>query len=158
MNDIIQVRCPLYLLRSTEPCWRCDLPQSVVALGTHSLLDDGEGVGDPDDRLALILLSNIEAMPDAVLEYITQRNPRYVKQYSRTADSTYYANSCDCGANFGDFYLFSEPGGAFFPLSEEEASRITYHRMPFVGELPFQCSFSQGPGDHILAHGREETA
>ncbi|WP_157649298.1 hypothetical protein [Burkholderia ubonensis] len=34
-------------------------------------------------------------------------------------------NHCaECDAKFGDFFIHSEPGGAFFPVSEGEAELI----------------------------------
>lgn len=155
MNDGIQVLDPLFLLISAEACWQCRAPQTVIAIGAHRLIDE---YGEVGDSRGLILLSNITAMPAHVWEYIRARNPRYVLRQSRTAESTYYANTCECGALIGDFYLFSEPGGAFFPLSPNEAAGIKYHRMPFDGPFAFECSYSQGPGDAILAHGINESA
>ncbi|MGH8532129.1 MAG: hypothetical protein ACREV1_05205 [Gammaproteobacteria bacterium] len=140
MNEALQVHCPLYLLTSFEPCWKCGRPQTVVAIGAHCLDDDGDEIGDAGVQADLIFLNNIASMPFQVFKYIAQRNHRYVKRHSRTAGSTYYANTCECGVNFGDFYLFSEPGGAFFPETEADAARIKYHQMPFAGTLPFECS------------------
>ena len=155
MSDGIQVFGPLFLLSSTEACWKCGTRQTVSGLGAHRLMDE---VGEVGDSSGLILLSNIATMPAEVCEYMQARNPRYVLRQSRTAESTYYANTCECGALIGDFYLFSEPGGAFFPLSPNEAGLIKYHRIPFDGSFAFECSYSQGPGDAILVHGINESA
>jgi hypothetical protein len=37
---------------------------------------------------------------------------------------SYYANTCQCGALFGDHYLVSEPGGAFFPEARRRGIEI----------------------------------
>lgn len=86
MIDGIQVLAPLLLLRSTEVCWQCRAPQTVIALGAHRLIDEDGAVGDSGE---LILLSNIAAMPTRVYAYMQTRNPRYVLRQSRTAESTY---------------------------------------------------------------------
>lgn len=154
MNDQLLIHCPLYLLTSSEPCWKCGASQSVSAIAAHNLVDDGEPVFDEGDETELLLLSNIVQMPFEVFKYVAQRNHRYMKRHSRTAGEVYYANTCECGANFGDFYLYSEPGGAFFPTTDEEARTIQLEAMPFTGSMPFDCSYSVGTGQYILEHAQ----
>jgi hypothetical protein len=77
-------------------------------------------------------------MPSELLAFIQQRQPRYKKQYSRTAQMSYYANTCQRGALFGDHYLVSEPGGAFFPEDCADAARIEISRAPCSPPLLFQ--------------------
>ena len=158
MDETLRVHCPLYLVTSSEACWKCSRPQSVVALGTHCLMDGGNEVGESADRSDLILLTNITSMPFEIFKYIAQRNYRYMKRHSRTAGETYYANTCECGANFGDFYLYSEPGGAFFPDTDDTARAIRIHELPFTGLLEFECSYSQGGGEYILSLGQRDAA
>ena len=67
---------------------------------------------------------------------------------------SYYANICECGANFGDHFLFSEPRGAFFPETEAEVSRIICEELPFQDRLCFECSFILGSGEIILRNAR----
>jgi hypothetical protein len=158
VDEALQVHCPLYLLKSSEPCWKCGSTQVVHALGVHNLKDDGEDVVDAGDTSELILLSNIVEMPFTVFKYVAQRNHRYMKRYSRTAGEKYYANTCECGANFGDFYLFSEPGGAFFPDTDDAAREIELETTPFTGTLRFVASYSIGTGEQILQHARRPSA
>jgi hypothetical protein len=158
MDDSLEVHCPLFLLTSSEPCWKCGSVQTVNAIGTHALRDGDEELVDPGDKAELFLLSNISEMPFPVFKYVAQRNHRYMKRHSRTAGETYYANTCECGANFGDFYLFSEPGGAFFPDTDEAAQLIQLEPMPFTGTLKFSASYSTGIGDYILQHAKRGAA
>jgi len=158
MDDALQVDCPLYLLKSSEPCWKCGSEQVVHALGTHNLHDGEDNVVTPGDTSELVLLSNITDMPFAVFKYVAQRNHRYMQRFSRTAGEKYYANTCECGANFGDFYLFSEPGGAFFPDTDEAAASIELEVTPFTGTLRFVASYSVGIGEYILKHARRRSA
>jgi hypothetical protein len=156
VDEALQVHCPLYLLTSSEVCWKCGATQYVLALGTHNLHDGEYDVVEPGDMSELVLLSNVEEMPLPVFEYMAQKNQRYMRHYSRTAGQTYYANTCECGANFGDFYLFSEPGGAFFPDTDEAAAEIELEVMPFSGSLRFVASYSVGVGEYILKHAKRK--
>jgi hypothetical protein len=95
--------------------------------------------------------------------------PNYKKLYSRTADEEYYANVCECGANFGDFYLFSEPDGAWFP--KDDSGVATARVLPVAVADPFEveCDFgacklrgtdtffrgatvAQGRASEVIAH------
>ena len=158
MDDYLQVHCPLFLLTSSEPCWKCGAVQKVNAIGTHAIRDGDEELADAGDTSELFLLSNIVEMPFPVFKFVAQRNYRYMKRHSRTAGETYYANTCECGANFGDFYLFSEPGGAFFPDSDEAAASIQLETLPFTGTLKFASSYSVGIGEYILRHAKRGAA
>lgn len=154
MSDSLFIECPLYLLQSVEPCWKCKAEQVVHALACHQLTDDGSAVMEPGDTSDLILLQNITAMPPGVFRYLNQKNGRYMQRFSRTAGGSYYANTCACGANFGDFYLFSEPGGAFFPDTDEAARLIVLEITPFTGILEFSADYSMGIGETILRLAR----
>jgi hypothetical protein len=158
MDDFLQVHCPIFLLTSSEPCWKCGAVQTVNAIGTHALREGDEELTESGDTSELFLLSNITDMPLQVFKYVAQRNHRYMQRHSRTAGESYYANTCECGANFGDFYLFSEPGGAFFPDTDEAAGAIEIEPMPFSGTLSFAASYSTGIGEYILQHAKRGAA
>lgn len=158
MNDVeppIQIGTPLYLITSSEHCWRCKLPQSVIALATRSLRDgDMDMLVESTEDEEPFILTNITDMPESIFQHLTTVHPSYRQHPSRTAGQTYYANMCECGANFGDFYLHSEPGGAFFPMSEEQAAEMTVTALPFEGVFDFHCGYSQGRGDFIFQHAK----
>lgn len=136
MDDSVAVQSPLYLLKTVTSCWRCHQAQEVVGLAAHTLIDDGEEVGGITE---LVMLSNVRQMPSPVLNYVCTHNDRYQRRFVRASGEAYLTNACICGAHFGDFYLFSEPGVAFFPDSVEAAAAITYQKMPFAGTLYFDC-------------------
>lgn len=151
-DDTIKVTSPIYLLRSFQSCWKCGANQEVIAIATRHLEEsDPNALHEGDEPVAL---ENIEVMPAPILEYIRRVHPRYEKRVSKTAGSAYYMNTCTCGAHFGDFYLHNEPGGAFFPMSEDEASQIEIEEMPFTGKFDFVCSYGVGTGDFIFEHAR----
>jgi hypothetical protein len=155
MQEKLLVHAPLYVLTTTTPCWRCGAEQSVIGLGCHNVTDHGQELAEAGNTSELILLNNIVEMPPQVLELMNERNPRYTLHYSQMAEESYYANLCSCGANFGDHFLYSEPGGAFFPESVVEAQKIRIERLPCAGTLAFDCAWSMGMGQYILEYGQK---
>lgn len=149
----LRIASPLYLVASQEPCWRCGQTQEVVALAASNV-DDGEGFFPPAQLSAPLLLSNIEEMPASVAETVLALHPHFQKHFSRTAGQTYFANLCECGTNFGDHYLHSEPGGAFFPETDEAAARMSIQRLPLEGEFELTATYSQGNEDCIFTHAQ----
>ncbi len=151
------ILAPIYLITSQEKCWKCHTPQKVVALGSPSLRDgDVDMLGSSDDSEAPYLLSNIADMPESLYATVAAIHPRFRKHLSRTAGEAYYANICECGANFGDHYLHSDPGGAFFPLDAEAASRMSIRKLPLDGTFELDASWAQGVEDLIFEHARRE--
>jgi hypothetical protein len=100
------------------------------------------------------ILTGIKEMPKAVFDYLVGVHPHFEKRASKTAGSEYYMNTCDCGSHFGDFYLHSEPGGAFFPMSDDDAKQIIIEEMPFTGKFDFVSNYSLGVADVIFEHGQ----
>jgi hypothetical protein len=80
-------------------------------------------------------------MPAEVFQFVTTLAPNYRNLYSRTADEEYYANVCKCGANFGDFYLFSEPDGAWFPKDDSGVVTTRVLPLPLTGPFEVECDF-----------------
>lgn len=158
MNDdnTLQIIAPIFLLRSTESCWRCHSSQEVIALAFRWYLDKEIAADEQPENGEPLILDNIHAMPQTILDYVVSVHPHFEKRTSKTAGTAYYMNTCDCGAHFGDFYLFSEPGGAFFPADEAEAGNITIEQLPFAGTFEFDCSYSMGLGDLIFEHARRK--
>jgi hypothetical protein len=76
------------------PAWRLD---------TQFAANEQPEEGEP------LILDNIHAMPRVILDYLASVHPPSEKRTSNTAGTSYYMSVCGCGANFGDFYQFSEP-------------------------------------------------
>ncbi len=158
IDDAIAVEGRLYLLTANAACWKCGQAQDVVVIAAQGLSEGGEAIPDTQDLGSLIILSAIEEMPSELLAFIQQRQPRYQKQYSRTAEMSYYANTCECGALFGDHYLVSEPGGAFFPEDRADAARIAMSCVPCSPPLLFECDYSRGSvGELIWENARRDS-
>ena len=143
------VASPLFLVLSSVPYWKCNADQMVIAIaGSHVRSSDPYA---SESKLP-ILLSNIKAMPKEIEVHLAAFHPPFQKRHSKTAESVYYANTCaECDANFGDFFLFSEPEGAFFPFDEEQAKAINIMELPFDGEFDFRCQ-CHANNELIFAH------
>lgn len=151
----VKIASPLYLLRSKESCWKCGSEQPVIALACNKLVESG-AIG-PVYENEVFILSDIAEIPSDILEYVQAVNPQFEKRQSKTAEFSYFANTCKCGALFGDFYLHSEPDGAFFPTTQEQAGSISIEKLPFEGSYEFSCAYGVGTGSFIFTHGRYAT-
>ncbi|HSU53294.1 MAG TPA: hypothetical protein VLT36_04475 [Candidatus Dormibacteraeota bacterium] len=139
-REKIRVTAPIYLLRSTEACWRCHAVQAVVALAFRWKLDPSRKVSDQPGEGETVLLKNIHRLPPEVQTCINALHPAFKKQPSRTSGTEYFMNTCECGAHFGDYYLFSKPGGAFFPMDQEQQKRISREKLHLSGDFEFGAS------------------
>ena len=144
MAEGLLIHCPIYLLRSMQACGKCGTSQSVVALAAHHVSDENEKPASLNPQ-RLTLLIHIEAMPAELFAEVNRRHPRYVKRQSVTNDFIYYANTCECSANFDDYYLYSQPGGAFCPASLEGIERISRTALLAKGSLKLRCGYVEGP-------------
>lgn len=69
--------------------------------------------------------------------------PNYKIAYSKTAESSYWANHCDHYDPLqGDFFLHSEPGGAFFPLEIEENEQLTFNTVTSKFDVGIDADYS----------------
>jgi hypothetical protein len=142
-DDSIRIDPPLYLAHTMVSCWRCGAKMPALALVAPNVAEAGGEI---------CILSEIEELPKAVLQFVGKRFPSFTLRYSKTAGSRYYANTClRCGVISGDFYLHSEPGAPFFPTTEEEA-------IPLAGPITVRAGVGVGAGDLILEHARKLTA
>ena len=149
-DDAIAVEGRLYLLTANAGCWKCRRPQDVVVIAAQGLSEGGEVISDTQDPGSLAILSAIEEMPSELLTFIQKRQSGYQKQYSHAAEMSYYANTCQCGALFGDHYLVSEPGGAFCPEDRADAARIVISRVTCRSPLLLQCNYSVGSVGELI--------
>lgn len=134
LPDVISTH--YFLAAASTICWKCRESTPVFSLALPSshltqypLPDDGDG---PITAIAWEVaecgsfLSDLVEMSGSVRKVLAAHCPAYCVDYSHTADTNYFMNHCaSCGAKQGDFYLHQEPGGAFFPITEDEAARIT---------------------------------
>ena len=152
-DAVLQISDPIYVVESSSSCWSCGRETLVVALAVESL----DGQEQDDEESCLIVLTEIEELPPELLRLISPRYPSLKNRYSKTAGRRYYMNHCSCGAPLGDFFLHSEPGGAFFPTSPGEAERIILRELPISGSFKVKASYGQVDPDLIGAHAKRES-
>lgn len=144
-----------FVAHNTTECWRCTKPTKVWGF----FLPEGHHVYDPDEDEnpsnpqnwyqsgSVASLPFVVSLCDNALRRIGRLAPQYKLAYSKMADTRYYMNHCEhCGVKQGDFKMYQEPHGAFFPMDEAEAARITVYR---VNE-PFEADASSVEGFHLL--------
>lgn len=156
MNKL-RIVAPIYLLFSQETCYRCGKIAPVVAVACRKFFDERE---EPDDADANednepVLVHGISDMPATLLQEILKLHPFYEKRRSRMAGCEYFMNiCCHCKAHFGDFFLYSEPDGAFFPMEDAAVAAIKIKELPLQGTIDLAASYSMGPGADIFAKGK----
>jgi len=115
----------LFIATTAEGCWKCKNISPVLGLIVPTGSEHREDstwfqLPEPSAIYYLhYLSSNLEKL---LISY----SAHYYQGFSNTAKGTYYANHCQhCKAIQGDFHMYCEPGGAFFPRSPEEADLVT---------------------------------
>jgi hypothetical protein len=149
------LRSPYYfLVESKSDCWKCGsstrvhafmLPEEHEQFEYADETDEGFTLGSPRGYWERYgergKVSNVYGLSPSVLAQLRSHTSGYKPAYSQQAGETYYMNHCEhCGAKLGDFYMHSEPGGAFFPTSPAEASIMVLHKV----EAPFEANGSMG--------------
>jgi hypothetical protein len=119
-----------FLARSFAGCRHCGSRSPVFAL----LLPRGHETADPDDGIppcwiparARALLSSVALLSIPARRRLARLAPRYRENYSPGLRIECWLNHCECcGAVLDEQTLHEEPGGAFVPLSPEQAREIT---------------------------------
>ena len=117
------------LMQSVQACWKCHKNTPVIGFlvpaGHETRWMDADPSEDDWERQDCAgIVSNISHLPLGPLERARTLSPCYGLGHTKTGGS-YYLNSCvHCQAAQGDFFLFSEPDGAFFPTTPAGISRI----------------------------------
>lgn len=140
--SVAELNSPFFLLVGWESCWVCRREIRVIAIAS----------GNPADEPRL--LNYIKAMPEVFLTEIHKLHSRFAHCLSQTTSTSYFMNFCECGASIGDHYLFSEPGHAFFPMTDDDVKHIEVHELTFIGSFQFDCSTSLGTGKDIIEQGK----
>ncbi|WP_156479896.1 hypothetical protein [Collimonas pratensis] len=129
---------PWFLLaESVEECWSCGSGTRVFAILLPEI-EKGAKAGVEDDTSAPTpcSLSNVGDVNDAVETYLKRLSPHFFPDDSHSAGQTYWMNHCEhCSNKIGDFYLHSKPGHAFFPITDEEISKIKLRRIDIALEV-----------------------
>lgn len=137
------IHSPHYFIAcSHTACWKCGEQTKVFAFilpeeHQEYVFPEFEGEEGYWSRYQAIgTMSNVIGLEISVWKRLQTFTQLYKPAYSRQAGGRYFMNHCEhCNATQGDFFMHSEPGGAFFPTTEAEAGRITVHAIaePFEG-------------------------
>jgi hypothetical protein len=142
---------PIWIKRSTEPCWKCHRSSKVFAVSASVIIDVEYGDDDDDEEYEQTIdndddsidLNDLESIDPRIEALFKQYAPGYRKDFSKTQDRQVYMNHCEhCDAKLGDFFLHSEPGGAFFPMTEDEDARLSLTEIFSEGEFSFCGSYT----------------
>lgn len=142
---------PFYLLRSFESCWKCRKEAAAIAFAVTAVTphDDEDEVDD----FSPLILRDIQDAPHPFIAAAAQTEAHFQKGFSRTSGREYFMNHCTCGAAFGDHFLHSEPGHAFFPTDEGEAALIHIQEIDWDEDLECDCWFAGWSSLSPFEHG-----
>lgn len=116
---------PLFFVQSTQECWKCSQSSDVYCVASSGFISE-EGT-----NVEFTIFSNLGNIDSQVEKLIQKYIPEYKPDYSKTVKGFYYMNHCQyCSAKMGDFFMHDEPGGAFSPMSENSAMKITLFQLP----------------------------
>jgi len=153
--DDITVRSDWYfIVRSTRDCWKCGARTAVYGFllpaGHETMMPTGYDEETDEEQYEMVgqdapsLVSNVTVLLPSVADRMKSLTATsYRPDCSQMAQSHYWMNHCEqCDAKQGDFELFDEPGGAFFPVVEQDALHIDLLK---ISER-FECEGSTGYG------------
>lgn len=127
-------------LLSSQECWKCHRPTPVVGILVPTghetrWVDDDPDSNEWEPQESASLVSNISRLAPTVLDRAQSLSSHYGPGHTKTGGS-YLMNSCaHCQAAQGDFFLYSEPDGAFFPTTPAGIANIQV--IPI--DEPFAC-------------------
>ncbi|CAM5357227.1 putative protein OS=Stutzerimonas stutzeri OX=316 GN=E5834_20180 PE=4 SV=1 [Stutzerimonas stutzeri] len=152
----ITIRSPRYFIAQTEKdCWSCGQRTGVLGFilpEGHECLEPDEDDEDEDKSVWVpmdcpTIVHYVRVLLPEVAVRAQALNPRYRVDFSQTIQASYWMNHCEhCEMKQGDFEMYSEPQGAFFPLCEDDAALITLHE---IAE-PFGCDASAALGEMFI--------
>ena len=123
--DAFLVRAPRFAVALAAcECWSCVQRTRVgrLVIGPQAPDDDDASGAADEDPSELTYIQSLNA--DA-LAAVLQVAPWMRWLGSNSTGTTYFGNGCEhCGVLQGEHFL-GEPGGPYFPLSNEEAKAIS---------------------------------
>lgn len=142
-NNIDKSECNIrskgfYIVESFEPCWKCKLITPVFSflLPEYHQTKEYEDEDDDDnncmtwqDRNYKTIISFVDFVSPNCVETINKLTTSFYLDFSKQNSASYYMNHCqNCASKLGDFYMHSEPGGAFMPMTPKDAELIKLYR------------------------------
>lgn len=140
------IKSPIFIALNSNDCYRCANETAVISLASNNFYFLSTDENEEEKWFKADGLSFF-SMPlfieNELIGKISKLFPNFKIAYSHTAESSYWANHCEhCGALQGDFFLHSEPGGAFFPLEIEEYEQITFITVASKFDVQIDADYS----------------
>lgn len=156
MDENVMIAPWFVLAESIEKCWSCQADTKVHAIVLPEIVNIGTGQANSECTIseeAPCALINIGKINDRAEIFLKNLSAQFFPDYSRTASQTYWMNHCEhCSTKIGDFYLH-KPSHAFFPLSDDEESKITFNRVDIAIEADAGWSQSSWIDDALRKAG-----
>lgn len=156
------IKSPISIALNKTDCYKCGNKTAVISLASNNFyyLNTDENEDEKWFRAdVLTFFSMLVFIDNELASKINRLFPKYKIAYSKTAESSYWANHCEhCGALQGDFFLHSEPGGAFFPLEIEEYEQLTFITISSKFDVVINADYSWlSNADDILNYTKSIT-
>lgn len=151
INDFIQwidtkqikiiIRAPFYLAINTRKCLKCRYETSVISLYSdnfyHLNYENEESGYETFQKVrAKSFFCDITYLDKDVLQFLKQNVSFFKLGFSETTNEKYWANHCEkCNSLLADYYNHLEPGGPFYPVTEEECKKMLLIRLAFKFDI-----------------------
>lgn len=124
-----------FVVESLESCWKCkqDTPVFAFLLPENHQTKEYEDEDDDEENDRVIwrtenyrsIVSFSSSVNKRSIDILHRFSPHYYFDSSKQSSGSYYMNHCkNCNSKLGDFYMHSEPGGAFQPTTREAAEAM----------------------------------
>ena len=133
----IKAISPFYLVKSKESCWKCEKVTKVITFAAEGVVEEDE------ENSGFVIFVYVSLLPEKLARFINEKYENYFIDFSKTTQSYYYINHCEhCSAILGDFYMHSDPDGAFSPMSENAAREIELVELKGAGYIQMNADTS----------------
>ena len=163
----LNLRSPeTYVVTAPRRCWRCGQTTTVVgflmAPGFEDFSvweDEIDGGGHWGGSDGWCFAFHVDALPSTIAAQAIMRAPRYRRAFSKTTQSSYWANHCsECSALQGDFHLFEELGEPFLPRDDRDLAGQRAFPVRGVFEASGSFGYSIGVAMEIPGVRRSQMA
>jgi hypothetical protein len=142
------IKTPFYIALNTRDCWKCGAETTMISLYSDNFYNLDYENDETENQIfqkveAKSFFSDITYLDNTISTFLTQNFSFFKFGYSKTIGGKYWANHCEkCNSLQGDFFNHSEPGGAFFPITEDECKKILLIQIPLKFDICIKGGFS----------------
>ncbi|MCW3468025.1 DUF5710 domain-containing protein [Chitinophaga nivalis] len=150
-NTPIILPTELTVAQADRPCWKCQHPNQVIAVGSYYFYE--KDINERDETVWLeqsffTLFQQVSALSDNLQHFLKDHYPHYRYGYSHTTQTSYWCNHCvSCQSIQGDWFLFDEADSVFNPTSPAAAAHILLKKFQFKYAPLIDAGYSYG--DHL---------